>query len=142
MRTQDPSAGDGPGGVREAVAGEPLGPVLDAAREAGWRTYAVELDGVRAKAALMEAFARGLRLPSWFGGNWDALADCLTDLSWEAEAEAPGPAGRLLVVGSWTAYAAARADEAEVLRDVLESAAGFWRETGPPLAVLLAPEAV
>jgi RNAse (barnase) inhibitor barstar len=30
----------------------------------------------------METLARGLALPDYFGANWDALADCLTDLEW------------------------------------------------------------
>ncbi len=46
------------------------------------------LDGgaMGTKAELMAEFARGLDLPGWFGSNWDALDDCLTDLSW-----LPGP---------------------------------------------------
>jgi RNAse (barnase) inhibitor barstar len=30
----------------------------------------------------MEALARGLALPNYFGASWDALADCLTDREW------------------------------------------------------------
>ena len=34
------------------------------------------------KGALFEAFRRELKLPVYFGDNWDALSDCLRDLSW------------------------------------------------------------
>ena len=34
------------------------------------------------KAALLARFAAALHFPDWFGHNWDALSDCLTDLSW------------------------------------------------------------
>lgn len=32
--------------------------------------------------AVMREIAEALRFPEWFGGNLDALADCLADLSW------------------------------------------------------------
>lgn len=38
--------------------------------------------GIRAKADLLAALADAGRFPGWFGGNWDALEDCLRDLSW------------------------------------------------------------
>ena len=40
------------------------------------------LDGsaVSSRGDLHEALARGLALPDWYGGNLDALFDCLTDL--------------------------------------------------------------
>ena len=32
------------------------------------------------KASVLDAFARDLDLPGWFGRNWDALLDALRDL--------------------------------------------------------------
>ncbi|GAA3690165.1 hypothetical protein GCM10022224_064470 [Nonomuraea antimicrobica] len=34
----------------------------------------------RTRAAFFEEVARALRLPDYFGRNWDALTDCLRDL--------------------------------------------------------------
>lgn len=34
------------------------------------------------RAMLFDALRKNLRLPDYFGGNWDALSDCLRDLSW------------------------------------------------------------
>ena len=39
----------------------------------------LDLDGVTDKAGLMDRSARALRLPDWFGRNWDALVDSLSD---------------------------------------------------------------
>ncbi len=34
------------------------------------------------KASLLDEMAAALQFPPTFGENWDALADCLTDLAW------------------------------------------------------------
>ncbi|MBT2482719.1 barstar family protein [Streptomyces sp. ISL-94] len=114
---------------------QPLAPALAAAEEAGWTTVRLDLDGVRSKAELMRRCGDALLLPEWFGGNWDALADCLIDLSW-----LPDAAGRLVAVTSWRGFAAVRPTDWEVLREILEQAVDFWRERsgGPALTVLLA----
>lgn len=119
----------------------PLAPALEAAEAAGWATVRLDLDGVRSKAELMRRFGAALEVPEYFGGNWDALADALRDLSW-----LPAAPGRLLVVSSWRGYAEARAADWETLREVLEEAVDFWRAesegesegAGPGLTVLLA----
>ncbi|MFE5622059.1 barstar family protein [Streptomyces virginiae] len=115
---------------------QPLAPALAAAEAAGRTTVRLDLHGVRDKAGLMRRCGDALRLPQWVGGNWDALADALRDLSW-----LPGAAeGRLVAVTGWRGYAEARPAEWETFVEVLEEAVGFWRERGPGpgLAVVLA----
>jgi hypothetical protein len=38
--------------------------------------------GISDRGALLEVLRSILRFPNYFGNNWDALADCLRDLSW------------------------------------------------------------
>jgi len=38
--------------------------------------------GIQSEAVLMDALYNALRLPDYFGGNWDALDECICDLSW------------------------------------------------------------
>ena len=38
--------------------------------------------GLGSRDKLFEALRQELKLPAYFGQNWDALADCLRDLSW------------------------------------------------------------
>ena len=79
----------------------------------------------------LRAIAKALRFPDWFGGNWDALEDCLSDLSWR-----PGD-GHVLVFRNWQALSS---DDLGVLIDVLRSTAEFWSGRGRPFfAVLLDP---
>ncbi|MGL1832942.1 barstar family protein [Rhodocyclaceae bacterium SMB388] len=53
-----------------------------AAEAIGYDCMRVDLDACTDKASLLQRIAAGLRFPHWFGHNWDALADCLSDLGW------------------------------------------------------------
>jgi hypothetical protein len=83
---------------------------------------AIALEG--GKESWLAAFARALALPEWFGANWDALEDCLTDL--------PGEGHVLLIRGA----PGAAGDELGILLDVLEASAGFWKTRGKPFFAL------
>ncbi|MFH8341630.1 barstar family protein [Streptomyces sp. AM6-12] len=96
------------------------------------RIVTLDLTGVADKSGLMDAVARALGLPDWFGRNWDALLDSLGDPSvWPAEAAGRG---LLLVVTEWEPYAQARPDEWRVAREVFTEAS----ERTAPLTVALA----
>lgn len=81
------------------------------------------------KETLLKHIAAALDFPGWFGANWDALEDCLSDLSWR---EAPG---HVLL------FDQARAgDDLGVLIDVLRSSAEYWAGRGRPFfAVFIDP---
>jgi hypothetical protein len=80
----------------------------------------------------LQAIAKALQFPDWFGGNWDALEDCLGDLSWR-----PGH-GHVLVFRNWQALSS---DDLGVLIDVLRSSAEYWSGRGKPFfAALVDPD--
>ncbi|MFD0418544.1 barstar family protein [Streptomyces sp. NPDC127108] len=134
------SDGAGPRDVGGQGVGEPLGPVpasvLDAVRGSGWATLTLDLTGVLDKDAFMDRCARALELPDWFGRNWDALADCLTDLSWTPDAP-----GRLLVVSGWREYAEAAPGDWAVAQEVFADAVTYWqgRERGLEVVLVVGP---
>ena len=97
--------------------------VLDAAQGSSLKVVHVGLGGASGKAALLERIARALEFPQWFGANWDALEDCLTDLSWS---KAGGHV--LLIEGGGDLPE----DERGILADILASAAAYWAERRQP----------
>jgi len=97
--------------------------ILDATQGSALRVLRIGLSGAAGKDALMERIARALDFPRWFGGNWDALEDCLTDLSWS------GAAGHVLLIEG---AADLPVDERGILVDILVSAAASWAERKRP----------
>jgi len=102
------------------------GEILDALRGAGFDLVRIDLGSVCDKEQLLERLASALAFPQWFGRNWDALEDCLTDLSWRA-----GDRHVLLIEG-FQELRARRADDFGVLVDVLGSSAQYWSDRGRP----------
>ena len=78
-----------------------------------------------AKEELLKNIAQALDFPDWFGHNWDALEDCLSDLSWR---EAPG---YILLFEK-----PRRDDDFGVLIDVLLSSAESWAARRKPFFAL------
>jgi hypothetical protein len=86
----------------------------------------LSLKGARTKAELLGRLGEQLKLPEWWGRNWDALEDCLAERD-----------GHLLLYD----YREIPADDLGVLIDVLGSAAEFWAGQGKPFfAVFVDPQ--
>lgn len=69
----------------------------------------LDTGSVADKEGFMAAVSAALALPGWFGRNWDALADCLSDI----------PADTMLVWDGWTDMARAAPRSTEVAIEVL-----------------------
>ena len=105
-------------------------PVLDATRGSDLDVVAISLRDERDRDRMLRALAQALAFPSWFGGNWDALEDCLADLSWRPDA------GHMLLFEG-----ASVSDELGILIDILSGSAEFWAGRGTPFfAVFADPE--
>jgi RNAse (barnase) inhibitor barstar len=90
----------------------------------GLHTARVDLEDCSEEADLFRRIAGALEFPDWFGANWDALYDCLTDLSWL-------PArGYVLVFENGGELADAAPQVMQTLRDLLIESAAAWRERG------------
>ena len=97
--------------------------VVSALQGSALRLALIDVEDAAGKDALILRFARALDFPAWFGGNWDALEDCLSDLSWS---KADGHV--LLIEGAQ----GLPADERGILIDILASAAASWRDRRRP----------
>jgi Barstar (barnase inhibitor) len=102
--------------------------IVAASRGGPLKLYRVPLAGTADKEALMERLAVALELPTWFGRNWDALEDCLSDLSWT------GADGHVVLIEG---AAELPADERGILLDVLAAAAAHWAGRGRPFFAVL-----
>jgi hypothetical protein len=82
------------------------------------------------KQAMLEAVATALSLPDYFGFNWDALEECLQDMSWRE--------GGVSLLIDEAAMPEERAPEDwGVLLAILADTARFWQAEGRPFAVFL-----
>ena len=103
--------------------------LLAVLRAGGLAELRVSFGGRGDKAAILDAISRSLAFPQWFGSNWDALEDCLVDLSWRP------PGGHVVLFEDF-----ALGDELGILIDILGSAAEQWAERGTPFfAVFVDP---
>ena len=108
--------------------------IAAAARANRFRAVRIDLADCEDKDAVLSAVAAALEFPDWFGHNWDALADCLTDLSW-SEAS-----GYVLVFSGTGNFAGTAPDDFDTLIEILSQASASWGQLGVPFwAFVLEP---
>ena len=113
------------------------GPFLFSEDPAAYRAEGALVVRIPAKAKgkekLLSVLAAKLRFPSYFGHNWDALEECLRDLSWL------GDRPRVVIVHE--AFPFSSAGEAlAIYQSILADAVAVHRERGtPPLLEVVFP---
>ena len=99
------------------------------------RVCRTNLAGCVSKDDLLQRLTLSLQLPTTFGNNWDALADCLRDLNWI-------PAwGYVLLFEHADTLREAAEDDFNVLLGILDDAATFGSDHDVPwFAFLTLPD--
>ena len=102
-----------------------------AASKAGLIWMTLPLGTVANKKQFFAVCEKQMKLPAYFGGNWDALADCVRDFNWLS-----GKGYVLHLTGS-EKFAKAAADDYQTTLDALTEAADFWKRKETPFVVLV-----
>ncbi|MFD8007935.1 barstar family protein [Streptomyces mirabilis] len=84
--------------------------------------YSARMQGheMRDSDGVFTQFYEALRLPDYFGWNWDALRDCLRDLHWISATHF------LLTIDDADAVLSENPEERETLFQALNDATKFW----------------
>jgi RNAse (barnase) inhibitor barstar len=110
------------------LARKDLPALRQAADELKQRFFSIDLEHAHDVPGFIKALSRDLDFPEWFGGNLDALHDCLTDFSWH-----PAPGYVITLTGSETLRANPTSFAA--FNQVLASAADAWQARNIPFRV-------
>lgn len=102
-----------------------------AATQGGFVWMELPLGTVTNKTQFFALCAKQLKLPSYFGSNWDALADCVRDFNWLSGK------GYALHLSGGEKFAKAAVEDYQTALDVLTEAAEFWKGRGTPFVVFV-----
>ena len=103
--------------------------VRNATAEAGLVLFDVDLAGIHSKSEFLAAIAQKIEAPEWFGKNWDALADALSDLSWK------NSSGYVLLLVHSNDNFNLLGNDHEVVKEILETTVSYWTSQGKPFWV-------
>jgi RNAse (barnase) inhibitor barstar len=92
----------------------------------------VDLKKVTDKTSLLKKIAHELDFPDYFGMNWDALSDCLTDMSWKPAA------GYVLLFSNIQSFRRSAPKDMEIIREIFDSSTQYWKQKKIPFFVLVA----
>ena len=101
-----------------------------AARRAGWELFVVDPDKPT-KKSFLNACKKTFDFPSYFGHNWDALADSLSDVDHSPEN------GSLVLWMGWDEFSEEEPDDFETALDVMTEGIGDWSTKRIPAALIL-----
>jgi RNAse (barnase) inhibitor barstar len=101
--------------------------IEQAAKQVGLAVFRMDFSHIDGKKDLLDQAAKALQFPSWFGSNWDALNDSLTDLEWLGV-----KAGYVLVFENIEHFARSYAQEFHDATQVLRAASEYWKNENRP----------
>jgi hypothetical protein len=94
---------------------------------AGGKLFLLEGEAMTDQVSLFQEFTKVMNFPSYFGQNWDAFSDLLTDLSWLED----DCSHYILLIDDWHLCAS------PLLLDILQETIEFWADSKNPFYVLI-----
>jgi RNAse (barnase) inhibitor barstar len=110
-------------------------PVVAAGEANGYSCCRADLAKANDKDDMLAAIAQALHFPDWFGHNFDALADCLGDMSW-----LPAEGYLVMLEHCDGIHSKAEADFVTTLQ-IFQQVAEDWRDQGVALWCLVEMQA-
>ena len=107
-------------GVYQLVTPISTDDLVTLSQEQGARLFYINGTSVKSKADFLQAVAKALAFPDYFGNNWDALEDCLTDLDWLTDDRL------ILLYEQPETFAQHEPSEWLVALDILRSTVDYW----------------
>ncbi len=118
-------------GVFDTVNVSPGNAVEKAAIKCGLDFLYINCRNAEDKNELLATIAETLAFPDYFGKNWDALYDCLTDLSWNPAA------GYVLLLSGTDILEKKHPEEMSVFREVILSVSLYWKQRKIPFFAVI-----
>jgi hypothetical protein len=115
-----------------ALGDAPISKIRSSAEAARLAFFHLDLAGVIGKHGFMKAAASALAFPDYFGENWDAFEECLSDPDWCKAS------GAVLLVDGATDFAKNCPAEMETARSIFKDVAAGWRDQDARFFVVLA----
>ena len=91
----------------------------------------LDLRKVRGKKEFLARLAKALKFPHPFGMNWDALSDCMRDLSWLPDN------GWVVTLLNSQEFAVKNQEDFNTAIEVFQTAAEYWRSQAMPFWVFI-----
>ena len=120
--------------IQSLASGESAANLASGLKNRGIQVFYLDGREICDKQSFLHKVAEAMKFPDYFGYNWDALDECITDLDW-------CPAERyILIYDQPEIFSKAEPTEWKIAYDVLRSAVDYWQGTDTPLDILFIGE--
>ncbi|KYC42701.1 barnase inhibitor [Scytonema hofmannii PCC 7110] len=103
--------------------------IIEELAEQGIQVFYLNGREISSKETFLRKAAEAMQFPAYFGANWDAFDECITDLTWfSAESY-------VLLYERPDIFAQAEPTQWQIAVNILRSAEEYWQSANKPLNV-------
>jgi len=92
--------------------------------------FYIDGDKIVDKQSFLKEFAVKMRFPDYFGYNWDAFDECITDLEWLNQN------GFIIFYKNFNKFKINQPEDWKIATDVLLEAVEYWKQRNIPMLII------